>query len=115
MVNKKLSVEDEEAIYMEWLAGTPLTKIAENYPVVISTVQRVIKKRSLTDDSRKNFMISSVFKHLKHANQPLETAMKLFVDNKDEIHHKQKEFLMQSLKKLSDRIDQLIDAIESLS
>lgn len=114
MVNKKLSVEDEENIYIEWLTGKPLTSIAEHYPVVISTIQRVIKKKSRVDGTKKNFIISNIFRHLKNANDPLEIALKMFEDNNEMLHEKQKEFLLKSLNNISKNIDMLVENIEQM-
>lgn len=114
MVNKKLSLEDEEQIYLEWLTGKPLSVIALKYPVVVSTIQRVIKKKSRIDGSKRNYLVSNVFKHLKNVNDPLEIAIKMFECNNDELHSKQKEYLLESLTEISENIDILVKSIEKI-
>lgn len=115
MVNKKLTTEDEEMIYQEWLTGKPLSFIAGKYPVVISTVQRVIKKKSRQDGTKRNYIISIIFKHLKNANDPLELAIKTFKNELNEVvHEKQKEFLLESLHKLSENIETLNKHVKNI-
>lgn len=115
MVNKKLSLEDEEEIYYEWLTGKPLSSIALKYPVVVSTIQRVIKKKSRVDGSKRNYMISNIFKHLKNVNDPLEIALKMFEINNEELHKKQKEYLLNSLAEISANIDKLVKSVEKIN
>ncbi|QIH04945.1 hypothetical protein [Dasineura jujubifolia toursvirus 2a] len=115
MVNKKLSTQDEDDIYMEWLSGKSLSDIKQGYPVVVSTVQRVVKKKSRQDGTKKNCLISGVSKHIKNANEPLELAIGIFQANEEPIHEKQREFLLESLQKLSNNLDSLIRNIQTLS
>lgn len=114
MVNKKLNIEDEEKIYLEWLSGKPLSYIAEKYPVVISTIQRVVKKKCREDGTKKNYTISNAFKHLKNTNDPLKVVLKMFEENNEQLHEKQKEFLLLSLSEISENLDLLIKRIESI-
>lgn len=114
MVNKKLSSEDEEQIYIEWLTGKPLTAIAEKYPVVISTIQRVIKKKSRQDGSKKNYIISNIFKHLKNSNDPLDIALKMFDEKLENVHEKQKEYLMESITKISKNLEIILKIVEKM-
>lgn len=114
MVNKKLTQEDEEAIYYEWLAGKPLSVIASKYPVVISTVQRVIKKKSRSDGTKRNCILNNIFRHLKNANEPLEIALRMCQMNDENIHEKQKEFMLDSLGKLSENIETLVNCIQKM-
>lgn len=114
MVNKKLTLHDEEDIYFEWLTGKPLSVIAEKYPVVISTIQRVIKKKSRNDGTKRNCILNNIFKHLKNAGDPLILARKMFSENNEELHEKQKEYLLNSLKEISDNINLLVKSIEDL-
>lgn len=114
MVNKKLTPEDEEQIYAEWIAGKSLKAITENFPVVISTVQRVIKKKNRVDGYTKNYAISTAFKHLKNINEPLELAKTLDLNNCS-LHEIQKEYLLENLNKISTNIDILTKNIENIS
>lgn len=115
MVYRKLSSEDEQIIYYEWLSGKPLSCIADNYPVVVSTIQRVVKKKRSLDGSKRNCIISGVFKHLDNANNPLELALKSLEKDLDEaIHEKQKDFLFSSLKRLTRNVETLSAIVEKL-
>lgn len=113
MVNKKLDREDEDQIYLEWLSGKPLAIIADNYPVVISTIQRVVKKKCREDGTKKNFTVSNTFKHLKNTNDPIKMVLKIMNDNQEHLHEKQKEFLLKTLSEISTNIELLIKKIES--
>lgn len=115
MVNKKLSCYEEDQIYMDYLAGKSCTGIAKNYPVVPSTVGRVVAKKKKLDGLKNNHTLFVVFKHLKNANDPLELALKTFeIDENEVIHEKQKEYLIESVKKISQNLEILIEAIEKL-
>lgn len=110
MVNKKLSQQDEELIYLDWLKGDSITAITRKYPVVISTVQRVIKKKNLQETNTNNYAISNIFKHLKNANNTI--GMTLQILPQGNIHEKQQEMLLESLSELSSQIDILVSNIK---
>lgn len=114
MVNKKLTTEEEEHIYFEWLSGEAITSIARKYPVVVSTIHRVIKKKSRKDSSKQNLIISDVSKHIKNANEPLTMAIKSFENNDEMLHEKQQEILLESLDKLNKNINVLIENIKKM-
>lgn len=115
MVNRKLSEEDENEIYFDWLRGSSLVEIEKKYPVVISTIQRVIKKKSRYDGTKKNIILATVFKHLKNSNDPLILALKIFKENDENVHEKQKEYLMEYLNLISKNLQNLIQNIEKLN
>lgn len=107
MVNKKLTFEDEEQIYLDWLKGMTITHIAGKYPVVVSTVQRVVKKMSRTDGSKRNHIMSLVFKHLKNAIGPMELAVKNLKENNESLHAQQHEFLMEFLNTILNNVEMM--------
>jgi hypothetical protein len=109
MVNKKLSPEQEEEIYLMYLSGETMTKISSLYPVVISTVQRTIERKSSEDDTRKNIIFPKISKSLAHAEKPLQIALKLARENKEVFHKRQYEILMEKIN--NNRKD--LDAIEN--
>lgn len=106
MVNSKLSSEDEDMIYMEWLAGRPLAVISKNFPVVPSTLHRVIKRKKIVDDGVKSHHISNSFKHVKSATESLNRTISLIdlIPNGN-IHPFQKSLLLESLDELQEKID----------
>nr|UOX61038.1 MAG: hypothetical protein DiTV3a_F4ORF1 [Diabrotica toursvirus 3a] len=115
MVNKKLTLEDEENIYMEHLRGMKLTKIAEKYPVVISTIQRVVKKQDKTHGCLKNVIINTIFKHLNYANEPIDTCVNLLSNNNlPVLFEKQKEYLLTSVDNLMTNLEILKTKIKDL-
>lgn len=105
MVNSKLSSEDEDTIYMEWLAGRPLAMISKNFPVVPSTLHRVIKKKKIDDDNVKSHHVSNAFKHVKHASESLKKTIGLMdLITSQEIHPFQKTLLIESINEVLEKI-----------
>lgn len=116
MVNKKLSEKEEDDIYLQWLIGRSLVSISKDYPVVISTIQRVINKKRSVDGTKRNCILSGIFKHLKNANGPLLLSLKMLDGTGEEsLHCKQKESLLSNLKELSDNLDVLVKKVQTLN
>lgn len=107
MVNKKLTNEQEDEIYLEYLSGKSMTKIKENYPVVISTIQRIISRKSRNDGFRNNLIFPKISKSLHQAVQPLRIALKIIDENTEPFFEKQTNLILEDIKKMKEDLESL--------
>lgn len=104
MGNKKLTQKDEENIFFERLKGKKLSDIQAQYPlVVVSTIQRVVKKTELKFGANvTNLCINNVFKYLKTVCDNLTVATNLLsqipLDEPVAVHRVQREHLDEQIK-----------------
>lgn len=105
MVNKKLTSEQEDEIYLMYLSGQTMTKISSLYPVVISTIQRIIERKSANDDSVKNIIFPKISKNLLHAEKPIKMAIKFMKENNEVFHKKQSDLLLKEIQNIREQLN----------